>query len=60
MSGAGPAILVIVDGDAEIESASDAILGALRSLPDPRLLTCRFEETGAMMSLGIGTLIPGF
>ena len=51
LSGAGSAILVIVNGDAEIKSASDAIFGALKGLPKPRLLSCRFEKTGAKKSL---------
>ena len=34
LSGAGPAILVIVEGDAEIKPASDAIFGALEGLPE--------------------------
>lgn len=47
LSGAGPAILVIVDGNEDVASASDAILGALHEMPHPRFLTCRFEELGA-------------
>ncbi|MGA8740450.1 MAG: homoserine kinase [Terracidiphilus sp.] len=53
LSGAGSAILVIVAGDAEIKPASDAIFDALEELPEPRLLSCRFEETGAKKSLGL-------
>ncbi len=53
LSGAGSAILVIVDGDAEIKPASDAIASALDGLPEPRLLGCRFEESGAKKSLGL-------
>jgi homoserine kinase len=51
LSGAGPAVLVIVEGDTEIAAASQAILGAMEDLCAPSLLTCCFEETGANISL---------
>jgi homoserine kinase len=52
LSGAGPAVLVIVEGDAQIAVASKAILGATRNLGFPRLLSCSFEENGAIRFLG--------
>jgi homoserine kinase len=52
LSGAGPAVLVIVEGDAEIAVASKAILGATRNLGFSRLLSCSFEENGAIRFLG--------
>lgn len=51
LSGAGPAVLVIVEGDAHVADASKAILRAMQSLPAPKLLTCCFEENGAKASL---------
>jgi len=50
LSGAGPAVLVIVDGAVEVPAASEAILRAMQELPTPKLLTCSFEENGAMTS----------
>jgi len=51
LSGAGPAVLVIVERDTEIAAASQAILGVMENLCAPSLLICRFEETGANISL---------
>jgi homoserine kinase len=51
LSGAGPAVLVIVERDTETAAASQAILGAMKDLCVPSLLTCCFEETGANISL---------
>ncbi|MGC1424105.1 MAG: homoserine kinase [Terracidiphilus sp.] len=50
LSGAGPAVLVIVDDDARVAEASEKILGAMQDLPAPRLLTCCFQENGAKAS----------
>jgi homoserine kinase len=47
LSGAGPAMLVIVDGDANIERATAAILAAL-DLPQPELVVCSFEPEGTV------------
>lgn len=47
LSGAGPAVLVIVDGEESIEPASAAIRNAIRDLPEAELQVCRFEVTGA-------------
>jgi len=51
LSGAGPAVLVIVESDAQVADASEAILHAMETLPAPKLLTCCFEENGAKASL---------
>jgi len=50
LSGAGPAVLVIVDRESDIAAASNAILESLAGLPHPQLITSRFEETGAEKS----------
>lgn len=51
LSGAGPAVLVIVEGDDEVAGASKAILHAMQNLGFPRLITCSFEENGAIAFL---------
>jgi homoserine kinase len=47
LSGAGPAVLVVVSGDQSIELASTAILKAISGLEEPELLVCGFELGGA-------------
>jgi homoserine kinase len=54
LSGAGPAVLVIVSSDAEIPAASRAILDQIHGHLPPELLVCRFEPSGARDST------PGF
>ncbi len=51
LSGAGPAVLIIVDSDADIATASRAILAAMQGMPEPRLIASQFERTGAQESL---------
>lgn len=51
LSGAGPAVLVIVERDAKVAAASKAILRTMQNLSSPKLMTCRFEEDGAKASL---------
>ncbi len=51
LSGAGPAVLVVVEREVEIEGASKAILRAMQNQCAPELLTCGFEENGAIESL---------
>jgi homoserine kinase len=46
LSGAGPAVLVVVEGETTIESASTAIRAAVAGMPDPELLVCPFEFEG--------------
>ncbi|HTX74930.1 MAG TPA: homoserine kinase [Terracidiphilus sp.] len=47
LSGAGPAVLVIVNGEQGIAPARAAISQALTGLQDPELLVCRFDPKGA-------------
>jgi homoserine kinase len=54
LSGAGPAVLVIVGSETEIAPASHAILDVMGVLPQPELLLCRFENSGARESLQPG------
>ena len=51
LSGAGPAVLVIVDSESSVPAASETILHAMQNLPAPKLLICSFEESGALSSL---------
>jgi homoserine kinase len=48
LSGAGPAVLAIVESEKRLPEASAAIRAALKELPEPELLNCRFEAAGAM------------
>jgi homoserine kinase len=58
LSGAGPAVLIVVDSDRSVAGASKAIYGALDGLPEPKLRVCRFEDSGAGGSLpGLPRLI---
>jgi homoserine kinase len=50
LSGAGPAMLVVVGSEKEIESASGVILTELKGGVEPRLVVCRFENVGAQGS----------
>jgi homoserine kinase len=47
LSGAGPAVLLIVGNERDLETASTAIHIALEGLPEPELHVCRFETNGA-------------
>lgn len=47
LSGAGPAMLAVVENDDALPEAMTAIRGAVSSLPEPELLICRFERAGA-------------
>lgn len=50
LSGAGPAVLVVVEGKGSIERAAGAIRAALHSMPETELIVCGFEGTGAIRS----------
>jgi len=50
LSGAGPAILVIVDSEASLEQASTAIREAQIGFLEPELVVCRFETGGTVQS----------
>lgn len=52
LSGAGPAVLVILSGDAGIEPAREAIEDALSGSEKAELVVCRFEARGALSSAG--------
>ncbi|MGB6975066.1 MAG: homoserine kinase [Terracidiphilus sp.] len=43
LSGAGPAVLVILDNEQGLATASQAIRAALAGLPEPEILVCKFE-----------------
>jgi len=47
LSGAGPAVLVILDGESNLKSALEAIRHAASGLEEPELLVCRFESAKA-------------
>ena len=50
LSGAGPAVLVVVEGVESIAPASAAIRAAVAGMPDPELLVCCFEFEGTSQS----------
>jgi homoserine kinase len=47
LSGAGPAVLIIVSGAESLPRAADAIRNGLDGFLMPELVTCRFTEDGA-------------
>ncbi len=47
LSGAGPAVLVVVEGESRLAAGQAAIRNALSDLEEPELLVCRFEPGGA-------------
>jgi len=49
LSGAGPAVLVVVDGEGSIQAASEAICEAVRGQEEPELLVCRFEPASTRL-----------
>ncbi|MGD0521405.1 MAG: homoserine kinase [Terracidiphilus sp.] len=51
LSGAGPAVLVVVGSEESVAEASAAIRKALKGLPEPELAVCRFLTDGASQSL---------
>jgi homoserine kinase len=50
LSGAGPSVLVVVDGEESVAEASAAIRTALTGGPEAELKLCRFEPMGASQS----------
>jgi homoserine kinase len=50
LSGAGPAVLVIVDSEASLALASGAIRAAVAGLPPPALAICRFLPDGTSVA----------
>jgi homoserine kinase len=53
LSGAGPAVLVVLGGEEDLGPASAAIERALHGLPKPELRLCRFETSGANQSFAL-------
>jgi homoserine kinase len=51
LSGAGPAVLVVVGSEESVAEASAAIRKALEGQPEPELAVCRFLTDGANQSL---------
>jgi homoserine kinase len=47
LSGAGPAVLVVVESEGSLDGASESIREAVKGLPEPVLLACRFLSDGA-------------
>ena len=50
LSGAGPAVLVVVESEAVIERATSLILAALDEMPAAELIVCSFQHAGASCS----------
>jgi homoserine kinase len=51
LSGAGPAVLVVIGSEGSLAQASAAILNALEGLPEPELVVCRFLPNAASQFL---------
>ncbi len=47
LSGAGPAVLVVVESESRVAEAVAVIREALKEMPQPELQICRFETSGA-------------
>lgn len=47
LSGAGPSVLVAVGNEGYVPEAITAIRNSLKKQPEPELLVCRFQTTGA-------------
>jgi len=50
LSGAGPAVLVVVESEARLETSTAAILSAVEGLPLPVLRACRFLPHGTSIA----------
>jgi homoserine kinase len=48
LSGAGPAVLVVVEGEWRVGEATLAIRRAVAELDEPELVVCKFERNGAV------------
>jgi homoserine kinase len=53
LSGAGPAVLAIVQSEHEVERASRAIFEAMQEIQRPELLVCGFQAEGAAIETGV-------
>ncbi|HUV70255.1 MAG TPA: homoserine kinase [Terracidiphilus sp.] len=58
LSGAGPAVLAIVESEASLGEASAAIRRALGNALEAELMVCRFEDSGASVTIGDGVARP--
>jgi homoserine kinase len=47
LSGAGPAVLIVVENESQLEAASAAVRQAARAVGETELLVCRFLASGA-------------
>ena len=53
LSGAGPAVLAIVESERDVKNASRAIFEAMQDIQRPELLVCRFESQGSLVETGV-------
>ncbi len=51
LSGAGPAVLVVVDRSSNVAAAMESIRSAVSGIEEPELLVCGFEQRGAKQFL---------
>ena len=51
LSGAGPAVLVVTDGESSVEGAMEQIRTALGDMPEPEWIVCGFKAEGAARTL---------
>lgn len=55
LSGAGPAVLVIVESETAVEKSSETIRATLHDMPDTELLVCGFESEGTRHSVPLAS-----
>jgi homoserine kinase len=55
LSGAGPGVLVILDGEKSVEAATEAVREAARDLLEPEILICSFESAGVKLYSAIAS-----
>jgi homoserine kinase len=53
LSGAGPAVLVIVDSERHVENATSIIYQAMQEMQRPELLVCGFAAQGTIIDAGV-------
>ncbi|UWZ83003.1 homoserine kinase [Occallatibacter riparius] len=53
LSGAGPAVLAIVNGERSVAGAFRVIFDAMQEIQRPELLLCRFESQGTVVETGV-------
>jgi len=47
LSGAGPSVLVVTEGQSAVYGAAERIRAAIAGMPEPELIVCAFEALGA-------------